>query len=222
MEHIALDPDQCYRVLDLNFAKEDLKIYLASGYLIFAKPIGGAHLGAIFVTSEEAGDADLLLLPPTRSERTSLARFTGSPTLDEHFRVAAFIFTDGTGDQLFAQLEGSSSAKKSPDMGSLMAGRWTTVLADLVASFETRVVYDILSDQPDNGVFYIAVSGNELKNFDVLVRSHGPGPDPGRPAGPPRQSHVLRYLDQFSGAIVPRRRGVRQCGTAARRALRAG
>jgi len=168
VEHISLDPDQCFRVLDLNFAKEDLKIYLASGYLIFAKPIGGARLGAIFVTSEEAGDADLLLLPPTRSERSSLAKFTGSPTLDEHFKVAAFVFTDGTGDRLFAQLESNSPVKKSPDMGNLMAGRWTTVLADLVASFETRVVYDILSDQPDNGVFYMAVSGKELNNFDVL------------------------------------------------------
>ena len=168
VEHIALDPDQCYRVLDLSFSKEDIKIYLASGYLIFAKPTGGAHLAAIFVTSEEAGDADLLLLPPTRSERSSLAKFTGSPTLDEHFKVAAFVFTDGTGDRLFAQIESNSSAKKSPDMGNLMAGRWTTVLADLVASFETRVVYDILSDRPDNGVFYMAVSGNELNNFDVL------------------------------------------------------
>ena len=168
VEHIALDPDQCYRVLDVNFTKEDIKIYLASGYLIFAKPIGGKHLGAIFVTSEEAGDADLLLLPPTRSERSSLAKFTGSPTLDEHFKAAAFVFTDGTGDQLFAQIEGNSSAKKSPDMGNLMAGRWTTVLADLVASFETRVVYDILSDRSDSGLFYMAVSGNELNNFDVL------------------------------------------------------
>ena len=98
LEHISLDADQCYRVLDLNFVKEDIKVYLASGYLIFAKPIGGAHLGAIFVTSEEAGDADLLLLPPTRSERSSLAKFTNAPTLDEHFKVAAVVFTDGTGD----------------------------------------------------------------------------------------------------------------------------
>ena len=84
VEHISLDANECYRVLDLNFAKEDLKVYLASGYLIFAKPIGGAHLGAMFVTSAEAGDADLLLLPPTRSERSSLAKFTNSPTRPEY------------------------------------------------------------------------------------------------------------------------------------------
>jgi len=168
VEHISLDAAECYRVLDLNFAKEDLKIYLASGYLIFAKPIGGSHLGAIFVTSAEAGDADVLLIPPTRSERSSLTKFTSSPTMEEHFKAAAFIFTDGTGDQLFAQLQSNPAAKKSPDMGGLIVERWTSVLGNLVASFETRVVYDILSSRPDTGLFYMAVSGNKLDNFDVL------------------------------------------------------
>jgi hypothetical protein len=168
VEHISLDANECYRVLDLNFAKEDLKIYLASGYLIFAKPIGGAHLGAMFVTSAEAGDADLLLLPPTRSERSSLAKFTNSPTLAEHFKAAAFIFTDGTGDQLLAQLRNNPTAAKSPDMGGLIVEHWTSVLANLVASFETRVVFDILSERRDTGIFYMAVSGDKLENFDVL------------------------------------------------------
>ena len=174
VEHISLDADECYRVLDLDFAKEDLKIYLSSGYLIFAKPIGGAHLGAIFVTSAEAGDADLLLLPPTRSERSSLAKFTNSPTLEEHFKAAAFIFTDGTGDQLLARLQSNPTAKKSPDMGGLIVANWNSVLANLVASFETRVVYDILSNRRDSGVFYMAVSGNKLDNFDVLYDPTAP------------------------------------------------
>jgi hypothetical protein len=173
VEHISLDANECYRVLDLNFAKEEVKIYLASGYLIFAKPIAGAHLGAIFVASAEGGDADLLLMPPTRSERSSLAKFTNSPTMDEHFKTAAFIFTDGTGDQLLAELQSNPAAKKSPDMGGLIVEHWTSVLANLVASFETRVVYDVLSDRRDSGLFYMAVSGNKLDNFDVLYDPTG-------------------------------------------------
>jgi hypothetical protein len=168
LQHISLDANECYRVLDLNFSKEDIKIYLASGYLIFAKPIGGAHLGAIFVTSAEAGDADLLLIPPSRSERASLAKFTGSPTLDEHFKAAVFVFTDGTGDELFRELQNNPTAKKSPDMGGLIVEHWSSVLANLSGSFETRLVYDILSGQPGAGLFYMAVSGNQLDNFDVL------------------------------------------------------
>jgi Peptidase family M1 domain len=174
VEHIALDADECYRVLDLNFAKEDLKIYLASGYLIFAKPIGGAHLGAIFVTSVEAGDAEVLLRPPTTSERASLAKFTNSPTLEEHFKAAALIFTDGTGDQLLAQLQSNPSAKKSPDMGGLIVQSWSSVLANLAASFEVRLVHDILLDRNDRGLFYMAISGNQLDNFDVLYDPTAP------------------------------------------------
>ena len=174
VEHVALDVDECYRVLDLNFAKEDLKVYLGSGYLIFAKPIDGVHLGAIFVAGADGGDADLLLMPPTRSERASMAKFTNSPTLEEHFKAAAFIFTDGTGDQLLAQLKNPEApAKKSLDMGGLIVDRWTSVLANLVASFETRVVYDILSGQPENGIFYMTVSGEHLDNFDILYDPTG-------------------------------------------------
>jgi hypothetical protein len=173
IQHISLDPAECYRVVDLNFNKEDVKVYLASGYLIFTKPTffnsnQGTHLGALFVASVEAGDADILLLPPTRSERSSLNTFTKSPNLEEHFKSAAFVFTDGTGDNLVAQLQNNPSAKKSPEMGGLMAERWNSVLSNLMSSFETRVVYDVLNARRDTGLFYMAISGNQLENFDVL------------------------------------------------------
>ena len=173
IQRAGLDPAQCYRVLDLNFNKEDVKIYLASGYLIFTKPVfsqsnRGTHLGAVFVAGAEGGDADVLLLPPTRSERSSLAAFTNSPNLEEHFKSAAFVFTDGTGDDLLAQLQNDPAAKKSPEMGALLAENWNSVLSNLISSFETRVVYDVLSGQRDTGIFYLAISGKQLDNFDVL------------------------------------------------------
>jgi hypothetical protein len=168
IQHISLDSSECYRVLDLNFHKEDIKVYLASGYLVFTKPIGGTHLGAVFIASAEGGDADVLLLPPTRSERSSLATFTKSPNLEEHFKSAAFVFTDGTGDDLLAQLQNNPASKKSPEMGGLIAERWTSVLGNLISSFDTRVVFDVLTAQREDGLFYMAVSGNQLDNFDLL------------------------------------------------------
>jgi hypothetical protein len=168
IQNTALDPSECYRVLDLNFSKEDVKVYLASGYLVFTNPIRGTRLGAVFVATAEAGDADVLLLPPTRSERSSLATFTHSPNLEEHFKSTAFVFTDGTGDQLLAQLQNNPSAKKSTEMGGLIAEHWSSVLNNLISSFESRVVYDLFSAQRDEGIFFMAVSGNELDNFDVL------------------------------------------------------
>ena len=168
IQHVALDPAECYRVLDLNFNKEDLKVYLASGYLVFTKPVRGSHLGAVFVANAEAGDADVVLLPPTRSERASLATFTKSPNLDEHFKSAAFVFTDSTGDDLLVKLQNNPDSRKSLEMGGLIAERWTSVLNNLVSSFETRVVYDVLTGQRDRGIFYMAVSGNQLDNFDLV------------------------------------------------------
>src|ERR1700733_8723153 len=173
IQHVSLDPAECYRVLDLNFSKEDVKVYLGAGYLVFTKPVfrkpnQGTRIGAIFVASSEGGDADVLLLPPTRSERASLATFTNSPNLEEHFKTAAFVFTDGTGDDLLAQLQNDPASKKSAEMGGLIAGRWPLVLGNLISSFETRVLYDVWSAQRDRGIFYMAVSGNQLDNFDVL------------------------------------------------------
>jgi hypothetical protein len=173
IQHVALDPNECYRVLDLNFHKEDLKVYLGSGYLVFTKPVRGMRLGAIFVANAEGGDADVLLLPPTRSERSSLATFTNSPNLEEHFKSAAFVFTDGTGDDLLAQLQNNPASKKSPEMGGLIVEHWSSVLNNLISSFQTRVVYDLLSAQRDAGIFYMAVSGNQLDNFDVLYDPTG-------------------------------------------------
>lgn len=168
IQRVSLDPAECYRVIDLNFIKEDVKVYLAAGYLIFTKPVEGVRVGAFFVASADGGDADVVLLPPTRSERASLATFTKSPNLDEHFKSAAFVFTDGTGDELLAQLQGSASAKKSPEMGGLINEHWSGVLSNLMSSFETRLVYDLMSAQRRTGMFYLAVSGDELNNFDVL------------------------------------------------------
>src|ERR1700693_5859213 len=82
---ISLDPDQCYRVRDVTIVREDARFYLTDGYLIFAKPVAGARVSAVFTAEAEGGDAEVLLMPPTRSERRSLASYTGSPNMDEHF-----------------------------------------------------------------------------------------------------------------------------------------
>src|SRR5512141_1402839 len=73
----GLDPDQCYAVRDLSFTKEDVRFYLTDGYLVFGKAVDGRHYSAVFVTEAEAGDAEMLVFPPSRSERLSLARAAG-------------------------------------------------------------------------------------------------------------------------------------------------
>ena len=169
LRQVALDADQCYRVTELNFSKEDVKVYLTSGYIIFAKPIRGIRPAAVFEANAEAGDAEVLLMPPLRSERLSLATFTDAPNLEEHLSAATFLFTDGTGDDLLAQIQANPEAKKSPEAGNLLADQWGPTLHNLSESFETRLVNDLLNDDRKNGFFYMAVSGKKLGGFDILL-----------------------------------------------------
>src|SRR4051812_36870071 len=72
----AFDRDECYRVRDITLTKEDLRIYLGEGHLIFSKPVAGRRIAAVFTADVEGGDAEVILLPPDRAERRSLAAFT--------------------------------------------------------------------------------------------------------------------------------------------------
>jgi len=168
LQQVPLDSDACYRVIELNFVREDLKIYLNSGFLIFTKPVAGIRTGAVFVADQEGGDGEVLLMPPVRSERLSLSTFTGSPNLDEHFKAAVMVFSDGTAAELLSAIESSSVMKKKPEVAKLIEGTWTPVTQNLIGSFVTRLVNDVISGDRKAGLFYMAVSGGPLGTFDLL------------------------------------------------------
>jgi hypothetical protein len=165
----ALNPDDCYRVRDLSFRKDDIRLYFTDGYLIFSKPVAGHRVSAVFTTDVEGGDGEVILLPPTRGERQSLAKFTQSPNLDEHIAAAMMIFTDGTGAVLRERIEKEGFGKKVPEVGALMADQWSSVLASIRQGFELRMVDDLFSPDPKkSGFMFLGLAGRERGNFDVL------------------------------------------------------
>ena len=97
LAHNELDPEACYRVNDFRISREDVCVYLTSGYLILAKKVNGVRPAALFSADVDAGDAEVVAMPPNRGERLSLVSFTGSPNLDEHFRAGLMVFSDETG-----------------------------------------------------------------------------------------------------------------------------
>ena len=99
----SFDRTECYRVRDVSIIKEDLKIYLTDGHLIFSKPVSGRRIAAAFTADVDSGDGEVILLPPNRAERASLASYSGSPNLNEHFRAAMFIFTGAEYDAILSQ-----------------------------------------------------------------------------------------------------------------------
>ncbi len=170
----GLDPSECYRVRDLELAEEDAHFYLTDGYLIFGKPVHGAPVSAVFSGDVDAGDAELILLPPDRAERKSLASYTGSPNLDEHFRTAIFLFTEPRARALVDRVRSAPGVKKLPDIGALMAEQWNRTLANIESSYESRVVLDLLSPEHAAGFFEAVIQGRKLGNFDFLYDRRSP------------------------------------------------
>ena len=58
----GLDANECYRVRDLNFTKDDIKLYFNDGYLIFSKPVLGQRLTAVFTAEGEGGDGEVIVI----------------------------------------------------------------------------------------------------------------------------------------------------------------
>jgi hypothetical protein len=164
----GLDPDECYRVRDLRFQKEDIKIYFNDGYLIFSKPIAGERRAAVFTADVEGGDGEVLLLPPYRGERKSLSLFTQSANLDEHFRAALMIFSGGSTGILLDRILKEEAGKKAPEMGAILAERWSPVLTNVQSSFEIRLIEDLMVPPPEGGLMFFALSGKQTGNFDML------------------------------------------------------
>jgi hypothetical protein len=173
LRQAALDPATCVRIRDLEFNREDLRFYFNDGFLIFAKPVHGRRMFAVFVAGETGDDAEFLFRPPNRGERAALASFTESPNLDEHFRSAVFLFTDDSADVIQARLREGAAPKPNPDRGLLLADQYGPVIRNFGSSFAVRVVGDLLSPaRAGQGFFFGAITGARLGNFDVL---HDPG-----------------------------------------------
>ena len=162
----GLDPAQCYRVRDLSLYKEDIKLYFNDGYLMFSKPVAGERIAAVFSADVEGGDGEVILLPPQRGERQSLARFTGSPNLDEHFSKALLVFTDDSARSLLESIE-KGAGRKTPEMAPLLTEQWLPVVSNILDSFAPRITGDLLSTGRTDGLLLAALAGKTLGNFDV-------------------------------------------------------
>ncbi len=176
IRNAGLDPAECYRVRDLSFAKDDIRLYFNDGYLIFSKAVLGQRLTAVFTAEVEGGDGEVIVIPPARGERQSLAAYTQSPNLDEHFRAALMIFSDGSAERLRAAVVRDGAGKPAPEMGPLMAQQWAPVVANISGPLEMRLVGDLLAARPaETGVALLAVSGKTLGNFDVIADARAGG-----------------------------------------------
>lgn len=175
LREIAFDRGECYRVRDLTIVKEDLKIFLTDGHLIFSKPVAGHRIAAVFTADVEGGDGEVILMPPDRAERASLASYINSPNLDDHFQTAVFLFTGDDYDALVSQLPRNPANKKAPEAGAAMDEAWTPTLRSVTEGFQPRVALDLLGGPAGRpglfaGLFQSVRNGNYDILFDPLSR----------------------------------------------------
>lgn len=174
LQDAPLDPDACFRVRDFSWRRNEARFFFNDGVIIFRKPVQGVRTAAIFLAEEEIGDAELLLIPPNRLERRSLAAFTGSATLDEHFRSAAFVFTDNTAEDWLKAIVESPLSKRSQERGQLLAEKWNETVRNLSASLENRILEDLANRASGNlGFFFAAIMGKEKGTFDLYFDPRG-------------------------------------------------
>jgi hypothetical protein len=188
LRHLALDPAETYRVRDLQLARGDLRLYLTDGVLSFAKPISGRRLAAVFTTSpSDTGDAEIIVMPPQRSERASLASYTKSPNLDEHFTFAVLFFSDDTDKEILGHIN-QQPVRKGSDLASDLSKIADPLLQESSSEIQIRLVETLLDNHPpDKGFLYASVLSRELGSFTTLyepreAESFSIGRFPGRAA----------------------------------------
>ena len=165
----TLDRDECYRVRDLRLVKDDLRIFLTDGYLIFGKPIAGRRVAAVFTSQVENGDGEVILRPPNLAERRSLASFIGAPNLDDHFRAAVFLFTGEDYQELMAQIPNNPANQKAAEMGAVLESEWTPTLRNISSSYDTRLALDLLNAPVRRpGLFFAVVDSVQLGNYNLF------------------------------------------------------
>lgn len=168
------DRDECYRVRDLTLVKEDIRIYLSEGYLIFSRPVAGRPIAAVFSADMEGGDGEVMLLPPDRAERKSLSTYIQTPNMDEHIRTVLLLFTGNEHEALTSQIARNVFIKKMPDMGALLAERWNPVLRNLAESFQVRLTLDLLGGPRRGDLLAALFSCTRLGNFDIVYDPDNP------------------------------------------------
>jgi hypothetical protein len=92
---VSLDPKAVYKIREATIDREDVHISLDDGTIAFTQSVDGHVTGAYF-----EGDGEILIRPPDRMERASLALFIKAGVLEEAFTSAYLRFNDDTAKEL--------------------------------------------------------------------------------------------------------------------------
>jgi len=155
----VLDPAQVHLLREVSIDREDLHISLSDGTIALIRAVDGHITGALF-----EGQGEVLVIPPGRAERTSLALFTGSAVLEQRFTTAYFRFVD---DKLVDELRAGFRPAENPQE---FIARWAQPLRDL-ARADGLSILQALTNSGDSGTrfLHVRVGGTALGIFDLYL-----------------------------------------------------
>src|SRR5579872_3573250 len=100
LSSVGLDKLRVFRLRDVSIDRAAFHITLNDGIIAFTENVANHVTGAFF-----EGDGEILLSPPNRYERASMALFTGEAILEERFVTGYFRFNDDTFADMRPSLE---------------------------------------------------------------------------------------------------------------------
>lgn len=157
---LRVNAHEVYTVKDFDLRRDIVHITLTDGRLAFLDPYEGKITGAVF-----SGRGHIVAVPHDPTEKESLARFTGTPVLDEEISNTYFRFDDDTAAELQAKLK---AANATPAADPTIATEWNPVVGVLNRWHSLRLIADLLSTRPQT-YFYAGMEGAFSGPFDVLI-----------------------------------------------------
>ncbi len=168
---VGLDKARVYRIRDITLDRSSFHLTLDDGTIAFTEDVNGHVTGAFF-----EGEGEILLAPPNRMERASLALFTNEAILEESFATAYLRFNDNTFSELQPYLKPVDDA---PDFVS----KWNDLALKLAEPDALRLLLTFsrslpvagqkeslespISEASSDQFLHARIQGRKLGTFDV-------------------------------------------------------
>src|SRR6478672_3264918 len=160
----SFEAKDVYQVREVSIMMEDLHISISDGTIAFVREVNGRITGAMF-----EGVGEVLLVPPNRAERTSLALFTSSAVLEQRFQSAYLRFAD---DKVAAELKNGlrGPAEDAQDFIT----RWKEP-ALLLARGDALPILQAMTSAPQSAArfLHLRMGGTTAGIIDVFFDSNG-------------------------------------------------
>jgi hypothetical protein len=160
LNSVRLDPTQVYVIRDAHITRSRMNLFFNRGFIAFLTPVQGEVTGAVFW-----GEGEVLMIPPSRTEKRNLAQFTRAPILEEKFDSAYLRFTDHTARELLTASRPPDP--DDPEQPGPVVDEWAVGAPALNVETSSRILTDLLGDRR-RPFFYARVKGESLGVFDLV------------------------------------------------------